>query len=85
MAFLFLGIPVKCFVVLLICFLPQLVLFLSLAAMLALKHLILKKYTYTECMFISYFLIRVQNETNLATAGLVVGISGLSALAGNCV
>lgn len=52
MAFLFLDIPVKCFAVLLISYLLQLVLYLRLAAMLALRDVILKKYTYTECVLL---------------------------------
>lgn len=80
-AFLFLDIPVKCCTVLLICYLPQLVLYLRLAVMLASMHIILKKYTYTEYVFISYFPIRVHNETSLATAGLIWGISCWSAQA----
>lgn len=77
-SFLYLGIPVKYLVLLLICYLPQLVLYLRLAAMLALTYIILKKYTYFECMFILYFPVRVHNEASLAPIALVLGVSNWS-------
>ena len=79
LAFLFLDIPVKCCTVLLIRYLPRLVLYLRLAMMLASMHIILKKCTYTENVFISHFPIRVHNATSLATAGLLWSISCWSA------
>lgn len=51
-AFLFSDIPAKFVSVLLICYLPQLVLYLRLAAMLALIYIIFKKYTYIGCILI---------------------------------
>lgn len=77
------DIPVKCLAILLMSYLPQLVLYLRLVAMLALMYIHLKKYTSIECILTSYFPIRAHNETNLAITGLILGISNWSTSTGS--
>lgn len=72
----------SCFAVLLLCHLPQLVLDLRLAAVTALAYIILKTYTYMECMLV---FPDKGAQTGLATTGLVLGVSNWSAPPGDYV